>query len=73
MVHDQDDAEVRWAEGAAIAAAWPGAELLTTRGLGHRRILRDPAVVAHVTDFIAARLAREANLTETPAALATLC
>lgn len=73
VVHDREDAEVRWAEGAAIAAAWPGAELLTTRGLGHRRILRDPAVVAHVIGFLAARLAREGSLTEVPAALATLC
>ena len=73
VVHDREDAEVNWAEGAAIAAACPGAELLTTRGLGHRRILRDPIVVAHVTDFIAVRLAREGSLAEPPAALATLC
>src|SRR6185503_2004186 len=45
VVHDQDDAEIPWADGAAIAAAWPGAELVTTRRLGHRRILRDPQVV----------------------------
>ena len=73
VVHDQEDAEVRWADGAAIAAAWPGAELVTTRGLGHRRILRDPAVVARVTAFLAARLAPEASPTKEPAAVDMLC
>ena len=73
VVHDQEDAEVRWAEGAAIAAAWPGAELVTTRGLGHRRILRDPAVVARVTAFLTARLAPEASRTKEPAAVDMLC
>lgn len=57
VVHDREDAEVPWSDGAAIAAAWPGAELVTTRGLGHRRILRDPGVLARVRDFLAARLA----------------
>jgi len=57
IVHDRGDAEVPWADGAAVAGAWPGAELVTTHGLGHRRILRDPAVVARITDFLAERLA----------------
>ena len=30
VVHDRDDREVRSADGAAIAAAWPGARLLET-------------------------------------------
>ena len=45
-VHDREDREVPFTDGAAIAAAWPGARLLETSGLGHRRVLRDPAVVA---------------------------
>jgi hypothetical protein len=73
VVHDQEDAEVRWTEGAAIAAAWPGAELVTTRGLGHRRILRDPAVVARVTAFLTARLAPDAKLAAEATTLAPLC
>jgi hypothetical protein len=72
VVHDQEDAEVPWTEGAAIAAAWPAAELVTTRGLGHRRILRDPAVVARVTAFLTARIAPDAKLAA-EASLATLC
>jgi len=53
VVHDRDDREVRFADGAAIAAAWPGARLLETGGLGHQRVLRDPAVVAAVAAFLA--------------------
>ena len=42
------------AAGRAIAEAWPGARLHTTTGLGHRRILRDAATVAMVSDFLTA-------------------
>jgi hypothetical protein len=73
VVHDGTDAEVRWAEGAAVAAAWPGAELVTTQGLGHRRILRDPGVVARVTAFLSARLAPGIDRAEPASALAMLC
>jgi pimeloyl-ACP methyl ester carboxylesterase len=52
VVHDRDDQEVPWTDGAAIAAAWPGARLLTTSGLGHNRVLRDPGVVAEAVEFV---------------------
>lgn len=52
IVHDRDDRETLWSEGAALAAAWPQARLLTTEGLGHRRILRDASVIGEVTRFI---------------------
>ena len=32
----------------ASALAWPGARHLCVEGLGHRRILADPAVIAAV-------------------------
>ncbi|MDB4949928.1 MAG: acetoin dehydrogenase subunit dihydrolipoyllysine-residue acetyltransferase [Gemmatimonadetes bacterium] len=51
VVHDPDDAEVPYAEAVTLAAAWPGARLRTVSGLGHRRILRDPAVVREVVEF----------------------
>lgn len=54
VVHDRADPEVPWSDGAAIAAAWPGARLMTTEGLGHVRILRDPAVTAEAARFVAA-------------------
>lgn len=56
VVHDRLDAEVPWEQGEAIALAWPGAEMVTTNGLGHGRVLRDPAVVARVSAFVATHL-----------------
>jgi pimeloyl-ACP methyl ester carboxylesterase len=52
VVHDRDDRETRWSDGRAIARAWPDARLLTTTTLGHRRVLRDPEVVAQVVGFL---------------------
>lgn len=53
VIHDVDDREVPYAHGEELARAWPNAHLETTRGLGHRRILRDPAVVAWVVAAVA--------------------
>ena len=53
LVHDRLDAETGWSDSAAIAASWPQARLVTTSGLGHRRILRTPAVVREVVEFVA--------------------
>jgi Alpha/beta hydrolase family len=58
VVHDRADAEVPFEDGAAIAAAWPGARLAATEGLGHRRVLRDPAVVGEVASFVLGRMPR---------------
>lgn len=52
VIHDRTDDDVPVGEAEDIARAW-GAELLLTSGLGHRRILRDPAVVARAVAFIA--------------------
>ena len=46
IVHDLEDADVPWSEGERYARYWPGARLLTTQGLGHRRVLDAPAVIA---------------------------
>lgn len=54
IVHDRGDAEIPYQDGVDTAAAWRGAELLTTEGLGHRLILRDLPVVTHVTRFVTA-------------------
>ncbi len=54
LFHDSADRETSPADSEAIAASWPGAELVTTTGLGHRRIVRDPEVVAHAVEFISA-------------------
>jgi pimeloyl-ACP methyl ester carboxylesterase len=52
VVHDREDRETRWSSGRDLSRAWPGARLLTTSGLGHRRILADPRVVAEVVRFV---------------------
>jgi pimeloyl-ACP methyl ester carboxylesterase len=54
LVHDRLDTETSWADSAAIAQAWPAARLVTTTGLGHRRLLRDPGVVGEVVGFLGA-------------------
>lgn len=56
VIHDAGDADVAIASGLALARAWPGARFVRTQGLGHRAILRDPAVVQDAVDFIAARV-----------------
>jgi hypothetical protein len=58
VVHDRRDAEVPFASGAAIAGAWPGARLLATEGLGHRRVLRDAGVIEAAVSFVASHLPR---------------
>src|SRR5574341_72224 len=52
IVHDQDDETVLWNDGAAIARVWPGAQLVTTEGLGHRGVMHDGDVVRRVMDFV---------------------
>ncbi len=52
IVHDLEDRDVPWSEGERYARYWPGSRLLTTRGLGHRRILDDPTVIAAGLDFL---------------------
>lgn len=54
VIHDSNDREVSLSEGARHASNWPQAQLLTTKGLGHRRILEDSATVLAAADFIAA-------------------
>jgi pimeloyl-ACP methyl ester carboxylesterase len=57
VVHDEADREGPIACGDAIAKAWPGAELVRTRGLGHHRILRDGATLDLIVRYVAQRSA----------------
>jgi pimeloyl-ACP methyl ester carboxylesterase len=52
IVHDRDDPETGWAGSQELARTWPDARLLTTSGLGHNRILADPAVVSATVAFL---------------------
>lgn len=53
VIHDAGDTVVPPEDGRAIAAAWPGARLVTTAGLGHRTIVRAPEIVQEAVTFIA--------------------
>ncbi len=52
VIHDVQDREVPVSRGRELARAWPGARLVETSGLGHVRILRDPAVVRTAVEFV---------------------
>ena len=52
IVHDLEDRDVPWCEGERYARYWPDSRLLTTRGLGHRRVLDDATVVDAVLRFL---------------------
>jgi pimeloyl-ACP methyl ester carboxylesterase len=51
VVHDRGDSVNAFSDGQAYAQAIAGAELLATEGLGHRRMLKDPQVIAKVVLF----------------------
>ncbi len=53
VVADRSDRQTPY-DDAADFASTVGAEFVTTDGLGHRRILRDPDVVRRVVDFVSA-------------------
>ena len=54
VIHDEQDSSVPWQQGRQIADAWQGAQFMLTQGLGHNRILRDPAVIKRVVAFLGA-------------------
>ena len=51
VIHDRDDPVIPHAAGAAFARHWRGARFVSTAELGHRRILRCPAVLDEVLRF----------------------
>lgn len=52
IFHDRDDRDVRADQVRRLHRAWPGSHLVETSGLGHRAILREPAVVAASARFL---------------------
>ena len=52
MIHDVEDQEVPFELSERIVQRWPSVRLLATRGLGHKRILRDAQVVRSVTRYL---------------------
>lgn len=54
VIQDRDDKESPLSNGVEVSAAWPGSQLVTTSGLGHRRVLRHPDVIEQVVEFLTA-------------------
>jgi pimeloyl-ACP methyl ester carboxylesterase len=52
IIHDREDRETFWSEGNALAQAWPGARLITTEGLGHRKVLREAGLIEEARKFV---------------------
>ncbi|MEN9335116.1 MAG: hypothetical protein RLZZ500_103 [Bacteroidota bacterium] len=50
IIHDKEDTVVLWEESNKIANAWPKAEFVTTRGLGHS--LHDAYLYQTIIEFI---------------------
>ena len=57
IVHDRGDREVPFHDAERLAARWPGATLMGTTDLGHRRILKDDAVIQRAVRFVSGRAA----------------
>lgn len=53
IVHDPEDRTVPFAASQALNAAWPGSQLQSAAGLGHRRLLVDADLIARSVAFIA--------------------
>jgi pimeloyl-ACP methyl ester carboxylesterase len=52
VIHDLHDGVVPWGHGDRIRAAWNHAELITTEGLGHRRVRKDDDVIRRAVSFL---------------------
>ncbi|WP_266167918.1 alpha/beta fold hydrolase [Dyella subtropica] len=60
FIHDQDDREIPVSESQRLHQASPGSLLEVTAGLGHRRVVGDPGVVARAVQFLSERIVRAA-------------
>lgn len=52
LVHDRKDHEVSYEHPLALLKVFPRAELYTTEGLGHYRILKDEVVIRFVVGYL---------------------
>ena len=63
IVHDRGDREVPFHDAERLAARWPAATLVATDDLGHRRILKDDAVIRQAVEFVEQRTTNAMDLT----------
>jgi len=52
IIHDEDDTDVPISEAEDLHQSWPNSMMLRTKGLGHRRILYDNAVIKSAVSFL---------------------
>ncbi len=52
IVHDEEDRDVAYTQAQLLHQVWPHSSLQITKGLGHRRILRDEVTIARIVAFI---------------------
>lgn len=52
VLHDRKDRQTPYSDAVALVESLPDAELVSTDGLGHNRIIGDPAVVREVLMFL---------------------
>ncbi|MGM0564269.1 MAG: alpha/beta hydrolase [Pseudomonadota bacterium] len=52
LIFDRDDGEVDHHQAELIAGVWPGAKVIKTEGLGHRRLMWHPTVIEAVVAFL---------------------
>ena len=52
VIHDKEDKDVPYSQGEGYANSLPNVEFVTTNGLGHRRILKDPEIINKIVEFI---------------------
>ncbi|MEU3689743.1 alpha/beta hydrolase [Streptomyces narbonensis] len=72
LFHDEEDDMVPVVQGRRLARAHGDrARLVVTRGLGHRRILTDPGVVAEAVEFVTAGSEPEPAVTVPEGGVAT--
>lgn len=55
VIHDSDDSIVPFAAAQILMEKLPDAQLYRTRKLGHGRLLKDPGVIATVTQFLGSK------------------
>lgn len=58
-VHDRGDSDTPASGSLDLARAWPGSRLVLTEGLGHRRVIWHPEVLARVAEFAGAQVAHQ--------------
>jgi pimeloyl-ACP methyl ester carboxylesterase len=52
IVHDRDDPQVDAGDAELLTSTWKDGRLITTKGLGHSKIVRDPGVIRAAVGFV---------------------